>query len=111
DTVRAFGGVLTEFLSPFANPARPRGIEAGLHFDDTAETDATGQSGTHPTWQGMDEVLRRTRQAGRAPLRLGRSHYLVWTQNDALGRADATAQARLLQRHGVELDATFVSFP
>src|SRR6185437_12799909 len=125
DTVSSYGGAFTEFLwYPFgsiatANVAKwlDAGDSFGVHINDTAETDASGLLGTRVTWNGMDKVMTKALNSFAAAFpdapkpAITRTHYLLWASNDADGRPDQTAQAKLFQKHGIEMDVSVSAYP
>src|SRR5205807_6125406 len=89
----------------------------GVHFDDTAEVDGSGVGGSHATWAGMNNVmntalgsLKTTYPSVPAPTTV-RDHFLIWVSNGSTGNVDQTAQAKLFQNFGVQMDVTYSSFP
>jgi hypothetical protein len=125
NAVEAAGGVFTNFLwFPFGSIASStvsdwlsRGNSIGIHFDDTAEQDSSGVGGSQATWNGMQSVIGNaissfgsTFPSAPAPVTT-RDHFLIWVSNAADGPADQTAQAKLLQNAGIQLDTSYSTFP
>jgi hypothetical protein len=124
-TVTAYGGLFSEFLQfPFraidqrtATGWLATGNAIGIHVDDTTEHDPHGELGDHLTWNGMDKTIATALNSfanaypNVPPPLATRTHYLLWASNDASGRPDPIAQARLLQKHGIEWDSSFSAYP
>lgn len=124
-TIESYGGRLSEFLfyplkvideSSVADWLAD-GHAFGVHIDDTDEWDSEGVDGSHVTWNGMENAIRTSLQSFRLtfpnapPPATTRTHLLLWAGNDALGQPDQTAQAKLLNKYGVELDTSFSAYP
>ena len=124
-TVQSFGGQFSNFLwFPYGSLSNATvtgwlasGNAVGIHFDDTAETDSSGIGGSQVTWSGMQTVLTNatasfaaTFPSATAPVTT-RDHFLIWASNGSNGTPDQTAQAKLFQNAGIQLDTTFSSFP
>jgi len=124
-TVQSFGGKFSNFLfndftsisDATVNGWLANGHAIGIHFDDTAEADSSGLGGSKATWAGMQGVISNalTNFAAAYPSApfpaTTRDHFLIWASNAADGSPDQTAQAKLFQSAGIQLDTTFSSFP
>ena len=124
-TIHASGGLFTEFMwDPFdiISPATATGFtnagdELGIHFNDTAEMDSSGLGGSKVTWAGMQSLVNSSLldyasiyPTAPAPLTT-RNHFLIWLSNNSAGAADQTANAKIFQNFGVQLDTSFSAFP
>jgi hypothetical protein len=84
----------------------------GIHFDATGQTDGSGVGGSAVTWNGMQNVLNTAVSSFAAtypsapPPTTTRNHFLIWLSRNAAGNPDQTAQAKLFQAAGIELDTT-----
>ncbi len=93
------------------------GNTMAIHFNDTAETDSSGVGGSAASWNGMQNVITTALSAFQAtypaapfPLTT-RDHFLIWVSNNAAGDPDQTAQAKLFQNNGIQLDTSYTAFP
>ena len=125
NTVQSFGGKFTDFLwYPFGsisdaqvNTWLAAGHAIHVHFDDTAEVDASGVGGSAATWSGMQNVIDTALASFAADYPTApfptttRNHFLIWVSRNAAGDPDQTAQAKLFQNAGIELDVTYTAFP
>lgn len=103
-TVQSYGGVFSEFLwypygsidNATVNSWLASGNSMGIHFDDTAEVDASGVGGSNATWNGMQSVIQNAMSSfastlPSAPLPITtRDHFLIWVSNNAAGARDQT---------------------
>jgi hypothetical protein len=93
------------------------GHTVGVHFDDTAEVDSTGVGGSAASWNGMQNVLTTALSSFTATYPTApqatttRDHFLIWLSRNAAGAPDQTAQAKLFQSAGIQLDVTYTAFP
>jgi hypothetical protein len=93
------------------------GHAVGVHFDDTAEVDASDVGGSAASWSGMQSVIANALSSfvtayPTAPTPVTtRDHYLIWVSNNAAGTPDQTAQAKLFQSAGIQLDTSYTAFP
>ena len=123
--VHSYGGLFSEVMfNPFnvitnatANAFLAAGDSLGVHFDDTAEVDASGVGGSNATWSGMQTVMSTALAnyaaaypSAPSPVTT-RDHYLIWVSNNSVGTPDQVAQARLFQNFGIQLDTSYSSFP
>lgn len=124
-TIQSYGGRFSNFLwYPFDSISNQTvtnwlaaGNAVGIHFDDTGEVDTSGVGGSKATWSGMQTVLSnaiasfvQTFPSAPAPITT-RDHFLIWASNGPDGVPDQTAQAKLFQNAGIQLDTTFSAFP
>lgn len=125
NAVQAAGGKFTNFLwDPFGtfsssqvNDWLAAGHAMEIHFNDTAEVDGTGVAGSAASWAGMQNVMNTALAdfaanypAAPAPITT-RQHFLIWVSRNANGDPDQTAQAKLYQNAGIQLDTTYSAFP
>jgi hypothetical protein len=102
NAVASAGGKFTNFLwYPFGsitstqvNTWLAAGHATEIHFDDTAEVDASGVGGSGASWNGMQNVLSTALSAFtanyptvRAPTTT-RNHFLIWVSRNAAGQPD-----------------------
>jgi trimeric autotransporter adhesin len=93
------------------------GHTVGVHFDDTAEVDASGIGGSAASWNGMQNVITSamssftTTYPTAPPATTTRDHFLIWLSRNAAGNPDQTAQAKLFQAAGIQLDVSYTAFP
>jgi len=84
-----------------------KGFEIAGHPDDTREAG-------NPTWNNMDSALRMRKNeiAGKYGLtiRTNVNHWFVWCGTDADGKQDFGAQARLEEKHGIEMDINYAHY-
>jgi hypothetical protein len=84
-----------------------KGFEIAGHPDDTKEAG-------NPDWNKMDSVIkaRKSEIAGKYGLqmRTNVNHWFVWCGKDQLGNADFTAQAKLEEINGIELDINYAHY-
>ena len=125
DTIESYGGKFTEFLwypfgsisSSLVSSWTAAGHSMHVHFDDIGEEDSTGTGGSAASWSGMESVLDTALAsfASRYPSApfpsTTRTHYLVWVSRDAAGAPDQTAQAKLYENAGIEMDFSYTAFP
>ena len=83
------------------------GFEIAAHPDDTREA-------RDPTWNGMDSVIgdikeRFTTKYGLA-IRTNVNHWFVWCGSNADGSQNFAAQARLEEKHGIEMDGNYARY-
>lgn len=83
------------------------GFEIAAHPDDTREA-------RDPTWNGMDSVMgdikeRFTTKYGLA-IRTNVNHWFVWCGSNADGSQNFAAQARLEEKHGIEMDGNYARY-
>ena len=125
NTVQSFGGKFSEFLwYPFGTISESQvntwlaaGHAIGVHFDDTAEVDSSGVGGSAASWTGMQSVISSalssftTTFPGAPTPVTTRDHFLIWVSRNAAGNPDQTAQAKLFQNVGIQLDTSYSAFP
>ena len=125
--VQAAGGDFQEYLwmdpvgaitSSSVQTWQGQGNSFGVHFDDTAQVDASGVGGSAANWSGMNSVMSADLAALPSafptvtnPPITNRDHYLIWVSNNASGTQDQTAQAELFQNYGIKMDSSFSAFP
>jgi hypothetical protein len=84
-----------------------KGFEIAGHPDDTKEAG-------NPDWYSMDNALStKKNEIGNKyglPIRTNVNHWFVWCGNDAEGRQDFAAQARLEEKNGIELDLNYAKY-
>ena len=84
-----------------------RGFEISGHPDDTREAG-------NPIWDNMDSAILRKKNeiAGKygLPMSTSVNHWFVWCGQDANGQQDFGAQARLEEKHGIEMDANYAIY-
>lgn len=84
-----------------------KGFEIAGHPDDTKEAG-------NPAWNHMDSVLNsiKTQIATKYGLsiRTNVDHWFVWCGTDADGIQDFGAQARLEEKHSIEMDANYAHY-
>lgn len=84
-----------------------KGFEIAGHPDDTRNAE-------DPTWHSMDSALAtRIDQINTLyglDVRTNVNHWFVWCGNDENGTQDFGAQARLEEKHGIEMDANYAFY-
>lgn len=84
-----------------------KGFEIAGHPDDTKEAG-------HPIWQNMDNMitLRKNEIANKYGLtmRTNANHWFVWCGNDANGKQDFGAEAKLEEKHGIGMDINYIHY-
>ena len=85
-----------------------RGFEISGHPDDTKQA-------VKPDWNTMDSVYttlqNRLRESfGISSMRTITNHWFVWVGNDADGKKNFAAQAKLEEKHGVGLDCNYAHY-
>jgi hypothetical protein len=123
--ITGFGGLFTYNLwYPFTTVSNAQvtswlasGYTMAIHFNDTAEVDASGVGGSGATWNGMQTLMstaissfKTTYPSAPFPVTT-RNHFLIWVSNGANGAVDQVAQAKLFQNNGIQLDTSYSSFP
>jgi hypothetical protein len=126
NTVQSSGGLFQEYLwypygaitSSTVQSWQSAGHGFGIHFDDTSQVDSSGAGGSAANWAGMQRVMSTALGALTSffptvqnPPITNRNHYLIWVSNNSSGVADQTANAKLLQSFGLQMDETFSAFP
>ena len=82
-----------------------RGFEISVHPDDTKQA-------TNPDWRTMDSVYKTLinklkSKYGIAAVHTVTNHWFVWCGKNANGTRDFTAQARIEEKNGIELDCNY----
>jgi O-glycosyl hydrolase len=115
EDVDAKGAKMTVYIKDVEKVSRTwadkwqgRGFEISGHTNDIWQA-------PHPTWAGMDSALsgkanELRKRLGILQMRTVVNHWFVWCGNDADGRPDAVAQARLEAKNGIELDANYAHY-
>jgi hypothetical protein len=84
-----------------------RGFEIAGHPDDTKEA-------VNPGWYGMNNaiVMKKNEIDGKygLPMRTNVNHWFVWCGTDAEGKQDFTAEAKLEEKNGIELDQNYAHY-
>ena len=84
-----------------------RGFEVSGHPDDTHEAG-------NPRWAQMDSAITRKKNEIETkfglPMRTVVNHWFVWCGSDENGIQDFGAQARLEEKHGIEMDANYAIY-
>ncbi|WP_318349268.1 hypothetical protein [Aquipluma nitroreducens] len=84
-----------------------KGYEIAAHPNDTEEA-------ANPTWNRMDSILGdiKTQIATKfgLPIRTNVNHWFVWVGREADGTPDFAAQAKLEEKHGIEMDANYAHY-
>ena len=84
-----------------------KGFEIAGHPDDTRNAD-------NPSWNSMDSALAiRTGQMNGLfglDVRTNVNHWFVWCGKDESGTQDFGAQAKLEEKHGMEMDANYAFY-
>jgi hypothetical protein len=84
-----------------------RGHEIAAHPDDTWEAG-------DPTWNRMDSVTGAIKEQITSKygltIRTNVNHWFVWCGRNADGSQDFAAQARLEEKHGIEMDANYAHY-
>lgn len=84
-----------------------KGFEIAAHPDDT-------KNAAHPTWNSMDSALtikiKEIKTAYGLSVRTNVNHWFVWCGTDENGKQDFGAQARLEEKHGIEMDANYAIY-
>ncbi len=84
-----------------------RGHEIAAHPDDTWEAQG-------PTWNGMDSVTgdikKRFTTKYMLTMRTNVNHWFVWCGRNADGSQNFAAQARLEEKHGIEMDGNYAHY-
>jgi hypothetical protein len=125
NAVQSAGGKFTNFLwYPFGSISSSQvntwltaGHAMEIHFDGTAEVDASGVGGSGTSWTGTQNVINTAMTAFSAayptvaaPITT-RNHFLIWLSRNAAGNPDQTAHAKLFQNAGIEFDVSYTAFP
>ena len=125
-TVQSYGGLFDDYLwypygsisSATVQSWQAAGHGFGVHFDDTAQADSSGIGGSAANWAGMQSVMSTALGALSStfptvpnPPISNRNHWLIWVSNNSAGMPDQTANAKLLQNFGIQMDTSFVAFP
>ena len=84
-----------------------KGFEIAGHPDDTREAG-------NPVWEHMDSaILSRSEELKTRfgiSVRTNVNHWFLWCGRDSEGRQDFGAQARLEEKHGIEMDANYAIY-
>jgi hypothetical protein len=84
-----------------------RGFEIAGHPDDTKEA-------ANPGWYDMNNaiVMKKNEIDGKygLPMRTNVNHWFVWCGTDAEGKQDFTAEAKLEEKNGIELDQNYAHY-
>lgn len=84
-----------------------KGFEIAAHPDDT-------RNAAHPTWSNMDSALTtkidEIKAAYGLSVRTNVNHWFVWCGNDENGQQDFGAEAKLEEKHGIEMDANYAFY-
>jgi hypothetical protein len=81
-----------------------RGFEIAGHPDDTKEA-------RNPTWNRMDSVISSRKKEIATnyglPMRTNVNHWFVWCGKDSDGKQEFAAEAKIEEKHGIELDINY----
>lgn len=84
-----------------------RGFEIAGHPDDTKEA-------ANPGWYDMNDaiVMKKNEIEGKygLPMLTNVNHWFVWCGTDADGKQDFTAEAKLEEKNGIELDMNYAHY-
>jgi hypothetical protein len=84
-----------------------KGFEVAIHPDDT-------QNAANPTWNNMDSAITRKisdfKNLLGMTVRTNVNHWFVWCGTDENGNQDFGAQAKLEEKHGIEMDANYAIY-
>jgi hypothetical protein len=84
-----------------------KGFEIAGHPDDTKEA-------ANPTWNRMDSAIRSRKKEIASgyglPMRTNVNHWFVWCGRDADGKQEFSAQAKLEEKNGIEMDINYAHY-
>jgi large repetitive protein len=84
-----------------------KGYEIAGHPDDTKEAG-------NPDWHNMNNaiIMKKNEIAAKygLPVRTNVNHWFVWCGRDANGKQDFTAEAKLEEKNGIELDLNYAQY-
>jgi hypothetical protein len=115
DDVERHGAVMTLYVKEPSliskervDSWRERGFEISGHPDNTKQA-------VKPDWNTMDSVYttlqNRLREGfGISSMKTITNHWFVWVGNDADGKKNFAAQAKLEEKHGVGLDCNYAHY-
>ena len=98
-----------EYISPaWVGSWAKKGFEMSGHPDDTRQAES-------PDWHTMDSVYQALLQElqanyGITTMRTVTNHWFVWVGNTENGERNFAAQARIEEKHGVELDCNYAHY-
>jgi hypothetical protein len=84
-----------------------KGFEIAGHPDDTKEA-------SNPTWSRMDSVISSRKKevyaAYNLQMRTNVNHWFVWCGKDSEGRQEFSAEAKLEEINGIEMDVNYAHY-